>query len=178
MCSAQLNCSHKASSARSSPFQDLDSQLSLRSNTPGPREAGRLNPEHGVPLGRERQTLRECRGFGFGAQMCQALWVSSYRHGPLSRLSSPSVTPSPLLVVSPTASRSNQLRGLHISNIANVAQYSSIKVPCQRLLKMRWIVVIAVIDFNNQAVKLQCCAFLLLSYLWGLTRAEILFSFE
>lgn len=61
---------------------------------------------------------------------------------------------------------------LHISNIANVAQYSSIGVPCHRLLKMRWIVVIAVIDFNNQAVKLQRCAFLLLRYLWGLAGAE------
>lgn len=51
-------------------------------------------------------------------------------------------------------------------------------MPCHRLLKMRWIVVIAVIDFNNQAVKLQCCSFLLLGYLWGLARAEVLFSFE
>lgn len=43
---------------------------------------------------------------------------------------------------------------------------------------MRWMVVIALIDFNNQAVKLQCCAFLVLSYLWALVRAQVLFSFE
>lgn len=52
-------------------------------------------------------------------------------------------------------------------------------MPCRRLLNMRWIVVIAVIDFNNQAVKLQCCAFAVAQLrLWGLTRAEVLFSFE
>lgn len=45
-------------------------------------------------------------------------------------------------------------------------------MPCHPLLKMRWIVVIAVIDFNNLAVESHCRALLLLGYLWCRVRTE------
>ena len=39
-------------------FEDLDSYLSLLSNTLGPRDAGCLNPEHSVPLGAKWKMLK------------------------------------------------------------------------------------------------------------------------